>query len=103
MRDRTPALLIRLGRDLEALAFIEWFETTARDPAYDWRNLDLPFVDATKTNLFEPVAWKAEDAHSSHLLAQMLIGIRNLVILQNYRSTMALLVGRLPQELVDRW
>lgn len=102
VRDLTPHLLLRLGRDQEAYDFMKWYATTGNESDYDWGDMSLPFLDVKNADVFEePSVFLRKYGDSSHVIAVTLIKFRLLLDLRALQNT-NVMRGKLPQELIDK-
>ncbi|TMW67637.1 hypothetical protein Poli38472_011257 [Pythium oligandrum] len=68
MRHTVPAFMLRLGDVQDCYDFIKWWATCDREVAYNWGDLDLPYLDIKDADMTEPVKI-FEGAPLEHLVA----------------------------------
>ena len=105
VRGGAPALMIRLGQDQEAYAFIKWYATSDLDGNYDWGDMDLPFLNLKGEDVIESLdavnISRKYGFSLRHLVALTLVRLRmylDLKAIADLRSSAA----PLPIEIEDR-
>ncbi|EXK24032.1 hypothetical protein FOMG_19223 [Fusarium oxysporum f. sp. melonis 26406] len=85
VRSQVPALYLRLGRDQDAYDFIKWYAVRG-DSHYDWRDMNLPFLDMHGEDAFEAVDEKPHHIELSFFVALTLIKIRLMKDLESLQG-----------------
>lgn len=103
VRDLIPGQLLRLQRDQDALDFMQFWNSVAHDPYYDYGNLDEPHLNVKDSDIFMPMTIRPGGSFIglTHSVAVMLIKLRAYMDLVNVRNASKALQGRLPQEILD--
>ena len=102
VRDRVPALYLRLGMDQAAYDFCTWYATEGSRRDYDWGDMDLGFLDVKDANIFEASMVHFLGCHDANsLIALTLIKIRLLHQLLDLRNSNAIR-DQVPQEVFDK-
>lgn len=95
VRHMIPPLLLRLGREQECYDFLKWSATVddenRANDVYSWCGPDLPYVDLTGADLFEPLGWSCESL--SHLVTLTLLKLRLFLDLQAYEPEFGFELG----------
>lgn len=98
-----PALFIRLGMIQECYDFLKWHVTTGSRDDYDWKDLNLPFLDVRDADVFESVAeFTGQSANSGYILPLMLIKMRLLMDVKSLQNSDFLDDQMLSPEIVNR-
>ena len=101
IRDITPHLMLRVGKDQECYDFIKWYSTTGQEGDYDWGDMDLPYLDVKNAYVLEPVdLYTRKYGDLSHTVAITLLKIRLLQDLKALQNSTAV-GGKVPRELLD--
>ncbi|KAF9877610.1 MYND finger [Colletotrichum karsti] len=100
IRDVTPHLLLRLGRDQDTYDFTKWWATTGSESDYDWGDVSLPHLHLKGENVLEAVDVK-QFSSLSHSVATALLKIRLFMDLRDVRNADHALGVALPREIVD--
>ncbi|PLN76983.1 hypothetical protein BDW42DRAFT_188309 [Aspergillus taichungensis] len=90
VRGLIQTMMLQLGKDQECYDFIKWWAVTAKDLQYDFRDLNLPYLDIKNAEVFEP------------MLALMLLKIKLLLDLTAVNFSAATVGARVPQEILDQ-
>jgi hypothetical protein len=85
VRCQVPALYLRLGRDQDAYDFIKWYAVRG-DSHYDWRDMNLPFLDMHGEDALEAVDEKPHHIELSFFVALTLIKIRLMKDLESLQG-----------------
>ena len=107
LRNVIPALYVVLDMDQHAYDFVRWWATSyARQPAVDWTDASVPYLDTRDADILEPLAeewtWSAErELEIYHPVIIMILKIRVLLDLVAVRKARQSLNGVLPPEIVD--
>ncbi|KAK5053918.1 hypothetical protein LTR84_001880 [Exophiala bonariae] len=102
VRDRVPALYLRLGMDQEAYDFCKWYATDGSRGDYDWGDMNLGFLDVKDANIFESSMLEFLGCQDANILIVIaLIKIRLLHQLIDLRSSNAIR-DQVPQEVLDK-
>lgn len=104
LRDKVPALMLRLGRDQDAYDFVKWWATCDPDGSYNWGDMGLPYLDTRAADILEePRWWTGRFMELSHAAVVMLIKLRVLLKLRDLQNTArALQASTLPCEIVNQ-
>lgn len=78
IRNKVPALKLRLGKDQECYDFCKWWATTNGEGQCDWGNMSYPYLDIKDAEPYEPPKDIFGDLH--HCVAVILVKIRLLVL-----------------------
>ncbi|KAH9895504.1 hypothetical protein F4778DRAFT_275131 [Xylariomycetidae sp. FL2044] len=104
LRDKVPALLLRLGRDQECYDFIKWWGTTAAESHYNSSDMDIPFLDIKDADVVEDPQFLLGNYNYgmlSHRVAGLLIKFKMLVDIRSIKIARKVVTAtrRLPVEL----
>ncbi|KAJ9664506.1 hypothetical protein H2198_000157 [Neophaeococcomyces mojaviensis] len=100
VRDLIPTIMLQLDQDQECYDFVKWYETEGQRNDYNWRDMDLPFLDVKDANVLESVDFiDRQYGGVHHISAIMLLKLKLLVDILNIKLTRKVLSGRLPVEL----
>ncbi|RYP66897.1 hypothetical protein DL771_007554 [Monosporascus sp. 5C6A] len=84
VRWQVPSLYLRLGRDQEAYDFIKWYGTVGTG-SYDWRDMELPFLNLHEEDAFEDFQEHADKMNDlsqlvamTNLKARLLVDVKGL-------------------------
>ncbi|PKY02008.1 hypothetical protein P168DRAFT_240836 [Aspergillus campestris IBT 28561] len=104
VRGLIPSMMLRLHRDQECYDFIKWWAVVAKDPQYDFRNLDLPYLDIKDADVFEPVDFCFGYDNLNQMVALMLLKVKLLLDLTAMR-TLEKQINRLYWEVhrINKW
>ena len=102
VRGMVPATCLRLGRDQECYDFCVWYATTGQRGDYDFRNMDLPYLDVKGADVLEPLraGFVHRSAPLSHVVAITLLKIRLCLDLLALRNS-SVLGEKVPQEILS--
>ncbi|PVH97270.1 hypothetical protein DM02DRAFT_719922 [Periconia macrospinosa] len=99
LRDRVPALMLRLDQDQQCYDFIKWY-ATGPDDNYDWGDMSLPFLNIRDADVLEDPAFLVREWGSlNHQVAIQLLKMKMLIDIRQLKIVKKVLRGRLPVEL----
>ena len=102
IRDKVPALKLRLGRDQECYDFCKWWATTGNEFHYDSSNMSNPYLDVTDADIFESPQrfFIKEFGDLNHSVAITLLKMRLLMDVRALQNS-SVLGKKVPQEILD--
>lgn len=102
VRGYIPALYLRLGRDQDAYDFIKWY-ATAYSSGYNWRDVDLPFLDLHGADPLEPFDGLVGNIalQLSFLAAMTLLKIRLVLDLAEVDKAVKTLGDKAPRDRME--
>ena len=102
IRDKVPALKLRLGKDQECYEFCKWWATTNGEGPCDWGNMSHPYLDVKDADPFEQPQkfFIKKFGDVNHCVAITLLKIRLLMDVRELQ--MSSVIGKnVPQEILD--
>ena len=102
IRDKVPALKLRLGKDQECYDFCKWWATTGGEGRYDWGNMSNPYLDVKDADAFEEPRkfFIKKFGDLNHCVAITLLKIKLLMVVRELQN--ASVIGKkVPQEILD--
>lgn len=103
VRERVPALYLRLGRDQDSYDFLKWW-MNSRKTESELLDINLPYLNVQNADLLEHPegsTWSFQKLCLSHLVALVLLKIRILLDIQALLDIAIIFQGRIPAEIID--
>ena len=102
IRDKVPALKLRLGKDQECYDFCKWWATTNGEGQCDWGNMSYPYLDVKDADAFESPQkfFIKQFGHLHHCVAITLLKIKLLVDVRELQNA-SVIGNKVPQEILD--
>ena len=102
IRNKVPALKLRLGKDQECYDFCKWWATTNGQGHYDWDNMSYPYLDVKDADAFESPKKFFIRKYSSlhHCVIITLLKIRLLIDVRELQNA-SVIRQKVPQEILD--
>lgn len=102
VRDKVPALKLRLGRDQECYDFCKWWAITENEDNYDWKKMSDTDFDVKNADVFEgpQKLFIKKSGGLNHLVAITLLKIKLLITVRALQNS-SVIGEKLPQEILD--
>lgn len=98
LRDRAPAMFLRLGKVQECYDFVKWWATCDPHGTYDWGDMELPYLSIEGADMAEDLPFGEYDS-LSHVAGAAMV---KFILVDAITSAMAVDGFNLPAEARER-